>query len=71
MFWLKNLNAITFPFNLIENCGFGESATHTKTGVSAKISTECDASTLDWTIESLQTDKLYDRIYLQNVLGVK
>ena len=71
MFWLKNLNAITFPFNLIENCGFGESATHTKIGVSAKISTECDASTLDWAIESLQTDKLYDRIYLQNVLGVK
>ena len=70
-FWLKNYYTVVFPFNLIENHGFGNDATHTKVGSSKSISYEEDGHQLSWEIDNWTVDDQYDEQVLRIQYGIK
>lgn len=70
-FWLKNYYTVVFPFNLIENHGFGIDATHTKFGSSRSISYEEDGNELSWEISKRIVDSQYDEQVLRIQYGIK
>ena len=70
-FWLKKYYTVVFPFNLIENLGFGDDATHTKVGSSKSIAYEEDGHQLSWEKNNLIVDKQYDEQVLRMQYGIK
>ena len=69
--WLRRkLNAVS-PYNLVANRGFGEHATHTKSGESNNIDKSFEWEKIDWTIDSKEANTVYDRLLLERQFGIK
>jgi hypothetical protein len=69
--WLKRKRNAVVPFNLVENHGFGDSATHTKKGQTVKIEERFDKGRVKWKINSFKVNKDYDRLLMDKHYGIK
>ena len=69
--WLKRKRNAVVPFNLVENHGFGDSATHTKKGQTVKIEERFDKGRVKWKINSSKVNKDYDRLLMDKHYGIK
>lgn len=67
--WLEKKYSIVPPFNMIENRGFDELATHTKKGISAKYDVNEKIRDIHWR-QPICLDKNYERIVLSRRFGV-
>ncbi len=69
--WLRRGMNLVFPYNLIENGGFDDFATHTKSGKSNRIETkEISVDALKWDSLQLRIDSYYDKKVLKNYFGI-
>jgi hypothetical protein len=69
--WLRRGMNLVFPYNLVENSGFDDFATHTKSGKSNSIETkEINVDTLKWDFSNLAIDSYYDKKVLKNNFGI-
>jgi hypothetical protein len=65
--WLKGWSTLVLPINQIENLGFDDLATHTKSGLSQKI----EVGKLDYYQMGIaDVDKFQKQVILKNTYGV-
>ena len=69
-FWLKKYYTVVCPFNLIENNGFGEDATHTKKGSGNSLYSGKILDTQAWNMTTLLVDEVYDQELLKIQFGI-
>lgn len=69
-FWLKKYYTIVFPFNLIENHGFGDDSTHTKRGSSNSLYSGKIPDSQSWNTTTLRIDEVYDQKLLKIQFGI-
>jgi hypothetical protein len=67
--WLEKKYSVVPPFNMIENRGFDDLATHTKKGISAKFDLNYEIRDIHWS-QPIYLDEDYERRLLLNRFGV-